>query len=180
MAVTLLLGVDNRALAVLLQQIGMNLSHLQRTIDRRDVQHRHQPVRAVVAGIHQHLRPTRGQHLKAQGFEHRHLADDAGQFRMGITFEHLPQHRPRHALAPMAFTHPPYKRSSKPADRPLTRQIQQETDDFLRILRIGCHDQFDGQALGAIHRLQIEMHLITDAILIEVVEADCSAQWPPG
>ncbi|MNP15948.1 hypothetical protein D3C76_1083230 [compost metagenome] len=147
----------------------MNLPHLQRAVDRRHVQQRHQATGTVVAGIHQHLGRTHAHHLKTHRLEIRHLGHRAGQLGMGVATDHFPQHPPGHALAPILGLHC-HVRHAAGLGVVLHRQVQHKARYLLRVVFVRGDDQLHGNAFFTVQRLQVQVHLIADRVLIEVVQ----------
>ena len=88
---------------------------------------------------------------------------------MRIAAHHFLDHCPGHAQVAMAGQ---FRHIGNAAGLwiILERQVQGEAGDLLRVLRIGCDNQLDGNALDPAQCLQIQMHLKANGVLVNAVQ----------
>ncbi|MNP14168.1 hypothetical protein D3C76_1064810 [compost metagenome] len=88
---------------------------------------------------------------------------------MRVAADHLAQHPARNALAPMAGIHGHVGHAAG-VGIVLDRQVQQETDDLVRVVQIGGNDQLHRHPFRPVQSLQIQVHLVADRVLVDVVQ----------
>ncbi|MCY1359669.1 hypothetical protein D9M69_462520 [compost metagenome] len=154
---------------MLLHQVGVDLPHFPGLVDRGQILHRHHAIRTMIAGVQQHLRSLRGQHLKPHRLEDRRLARRAGQLGVRPALDHLLQHGPGNTASAVAGLDGHIGQRAG-LGIILARQVQGKTQHLGGIFIIQGQDQPRGVIQRAVHRVQIQVHLVANHVLIQLIE----------